>query len=258
MRRHMFVPDAQTRPGVPTRHLTALSNAIREYLPDVIDVIGDWWDLPSLSKHELPGSKQMEGKRVKEDIDFGNECWKLAFGVLDSIVGKRFRRHDGTRPRYRPELHFHFGNHEHRLTRAVGAEPKWEGMLTLDALKTPGFQRHDFLKMVEIDGVTYSHYFSNTLSGRAIGGSISNRLNKIGKSFVQGHQQGILFGQQQYPGNLIRHGLVAGSFYLHDEHYRDVQSNGEWRGIVILNEVHDGHYDIMPLSMEYLLRRFGE
>jgi hypothetical protein len=56
---------------------------------------------------------------------------------------------------------------------------------------------------------------------------------------------------------LMRHGLVCGSFYQHDEHYRDAQSNGEWRGIVVLNEVRDEGYDIMPLSMNYLRRRYS-
>ena len=60
------------------------------------------------------------------------------------------------------------------------------------------------------------------------------------------------------PSTRSSHGLVAGSFYLHNEEYRDVQSNGEWRGVVVLNEVRgDGSYDIMPLSMDYLQRRYG-
>jgi hypothetical protein len=45
---------------------------------------------------------------------------------------------------------------------------------------------------------------------------------------------------------------------LHDEDYRGLQSNGEWRGIVVLNEVHNGGYDIMPLSMDYLRRKYGK
>jgi hypothetical protein len=50
---------------------------------------------------------------------------------------------------------------------------------------------------------------------------------------------------------------VAGSFYLHDEGYRGPQCNNEWRGIIVLNEVKDGDYDVMPLSMSYLERKFG-
>jgi hypothetical protein len=50
---------------------------------------------------------------------------------------------------------------------------------------------------------------------------------------------------------------VAGSFYLHDEEYRGPQANDEWRGIIILNEVKDGSYDLMTLSLDYLRRRFS-
>jgi hypothetical protein len=67
----------------------------------------------------------------------------------------------------------------------------------------------------------------------------------------------LLYGIRQYPGSLTRHGLVAGSFYLHEERYRGAQGNDEWRGIVVLNEVENGKYDVMPLSMDYLRRKYG-
>jgi hypothetical protein len=253
-RRHLIVPDTQIKPGVPTEHIDWAAQAILEYQPDVITVIGDWWDLPSLSKHELPGSIHTEGARIKDDIDAGNEAFERFVAPMEKEIARRKRRKIKA---WSPERHFTFGNHCHRLTRAVSAEPKLQNLLSLDMLKTPGFQRHEFLEIVPVDGIWYSHYFSSTLSGRAIGGSIDNRLNKIGHSFVQGHQQGFLYGCRQFPGALVRHGLVCGSFYQHDEHYRDKQSNGEWRGLVVLNEVRNGTYDIMPLSMDFLRRRFG-
>jgi hypothetical protein len=51
--------------------------------------------------------------------------------------------------------------------------------------------------------------------------------------------------------------LVAGSFYQHDEDYKGPQGNDHWRGIVVLNEVEDGDYNIMPLGMKYLESTFG-
>lgn len=159
---------------------------------------------------------------------------------------------------WNPRLEFLMGNHENRLERAIFRDPKWEGILTMDALKTPGFHRNAFLSIVEIDGIKYCHYFANPLSGRPIGGSIPNRLNHIGGSFVQGHQQGFLYGSKQYPDH-VAHGLVAGRFYSHHETYRaqDVQQS-EWSGIVVLNEVRNGgDYDLMPLSFNYLRSKFG-
>lgn len=255
MRRHMIIPDTQIRPGVPLDHIKWASEAIVDYMPDVLVVIGDWWDMPSCSKHNVPGSIQAEGTRVLEDIQSGNEAFRT---LVTPMEKEQERRRRGHRPRWEPQKEFTFGNHEFRVDRTVNETPKLQGVLSRDAMETPGFNRNEFLQIVEIDGIWYSHYFSNTLSGRPVGGTIPNRLNKIGHSFVQGHQQGFLYGCQQYPGKLVRHGLVAGSFYLHDEEYRDVQSNGEWRGIVVLNEVRgDGAYDIMPLSMDYLRRKYG-
>lgn len=253
-RRWLIIPDPQVRPGVDTKHIDWCAKAIVEYRPDVIIHLGDHWDFPSLSTHDAPGSKEAEGRRVKDDIDAGNDAFERLVAPMNS---ERLRLSLNRKKQWNPECHFFFGNHEDRLTRAIFREPKWEGMLTLDALNTQGFERHAYLKIVHIDGIAVSHFFQNQYSSYAIGGSIENRLNKIGRSFVQGHQPGLLHGTKQYPGQLRRHGLVCGSFYLHDEHYRGLQSNNDWRGIVILNRVEDGDYDEMPLRMEYLQEKYG-
>lgn len=253
-KRLLMIPDPQVRVGVPTHHIDAAAQAIIEYKPDILVHIGDHWDMPSLSKHEMAGSIHKEGTRIRDDIEVGNDAMRRLTGPVDKEVARITAGH---RKRWNLEKHFFMGNHEFRVERAVGDVPQFEGVLHPDMMETPGWIRHPFLEIVDIEGVLFSHYFSNTQSGRPIGGSIDNRLNRIGQSFAMGHQQGILFGQRQFPGSVQKHGLVAGSFYLHDEHYRDAQSNGEWRGLVVMNELENGKYDIMPLSMKYILRRFG-
>jgi hypothetical protein len=253
-RRHLVIPDAQVRPGVDTSHIDWAARAILKYRPEVIIVLGDWWDLPSLSTHDAPGSKEAEGRRLKDDIDAGVDAFERLVAPMQS---EQLRLISNRKKRWEPVCHFLFGNHCDRMTRAIFREPKYGGVLTLDSLKTPGFIRHDFLKIVDIDGIAYSHYFQSSHSARPIGGSIDNRLNKIGRSFVAGHEQGLQYGIKQYPGSLTRHGLVCGSFYLHDETYRGPQGAGEWRGIVVLNEVQNGCYNVMPLGMDYLRQTFG-
>lgn len=252
--RHLLLPDTQVRVGVPLQHIKAAAEAIVDYKPDVIVHIGDHWDMPSCSKHSAPGSLEMEGARIRDDIQAGNEAWEVLFAPMWKEIKRREDKH---RKRWAPRLVYCRGNHEDRLDRLVGGDPKFEGAVSTDMMLTPGFERHPFLEIVEVDGVWYSHYFANTHSGRPIGGSVDNRLNRIGRSFVQGHEQGFLYGVRQFPGSLTRHGLVAGSFYMHDEKYRGLQSNSEWRGIVVLNEVRGGGYDVMPLSMDYLLRKYN-
>jgi hypothetical protein len=254
VRRFVIIPDTQIRPGVDTTHIDYAARAIVDYMPDVVIVMGDWWDFPSLSTHDAPGSKEAEGRRVKPDIDAGNEAFERLVAPMDAEIHRRRSKH---RKRWEPERYFLFGNHEDRLSRAIFRDPKWEGILTLDCLKTPGFQRIPYLKILELDGIKFCHYFPNPLSGRPIGGTIVNRLGHIGSSFVQGHQQGFLYASKQYPDH-VKHGLVCGRFYSHHESYRpdDVQ-RAEWNGIVVLNEVQNGSYDLMPLSMNYLRRKFS-
>ncbi len=253
MRRHLIIPDVQTKPGNCGTHLDWAAAAVIDYKPDVIVVIGDFADMPSMSCHEKPGSKHAIMQNVKADFDAANE----AFERFQSPIQKEMDRlAGGHRKRWTPECHFLFGNHENRIVNALNAEPKYEGLFGLETFKTPGFERHEFLRIVEIDGIKYCHYFPQPYSGKAIGGTIVSRLNNIGSSFVQGHQQGFLYASKQYPDH-VKHGLVCGRFYFEDEHYRakDVQAS-EWNGIVVLNEVRNGTYDLMPLSMNYLRKKY--
>lgn len=246
MSRHLIIPDAQCKPGVPLSHIDHAAQAIVDYRPDTVVVLGDWWDMPSLSKHETPGSEQMEGTRYEDDVAAGNEAFERLVRPLRGL-------------RRKPERHFLFGNHEHRITRALSEKPQLQGALSLDDLDTQGFERHAFLDPLWLDGIVYAHYFTSSHSARPLGGSIDSMLNRIGDSFVQGHVQGFKYGNRMYPTGRIRHGLVAGSFYQHDEHYRGPQGRTQhhWNGIVVLNDVRDGNYEIMPLSLEYLRRRYG-
>lgn len=253
-RRHLFIPDTQVRKGVATKHIEYAGKAIIKYKPDVIVVIGDWWDMPSLSSYDAPGSKKTRQQNVKRDIDLGNEAFRLLVAPMEAYFKTHDRKKKGA---WNPDCHFFFGNHEDRLTRYLETNPKMDGILSLDLMETPLFKRHEFLKIVKLDGIKYSHYFQNPRTGKPIGGSIQNMLAKIGSSFSQGHTQGLDYARQEYPGGEARNGLRAGSFYTHNEDYRGPQGTGEWRGIVVKNNVKDGDYDVMPIRMSYLKATFG-
>ncbi len=248
--KHFIIPDTQVKPGVETIHFDWCAKEIIAQKPDLIIHLGDHWDFPSLNGHA--DAEEIEGQRLIEDISAGYVALK---GLTDKIRAAKKKDR-----RWKPKLHFLTGNHEHRLMRFIGSHPILKGSITPEALGVEqlGWIKHPFLEIFEADGVAYSHYFINTLSGKPVGGSIPSRLGKIGRSFVQGHQQGFLYGCQQYPGNLMRHGIVAGSFYLHDEKYRGLQGNDEWRGVVVLNEVREGNFDISPISMETLRKKYSK
>ena len=243
---HIIIPDTQCKPGVPLDHLRWAGQYIAERRPDVVVHLGDHWDLPSLSSYESKGSHYFEGKRLKADIDAGNTGLDL---LMEGMGGFRPKRMVLLR-----------GNHEDRLTRAINENPtQLAGLVGFGDFNdvSHGWEAIDFLQPIEIDGVTYSHYFPQPLSGRPYGGNIETMIKNIGFTFTCGHTQGLWWGRRELGNGAVRIGLVAGSYYLHDEEYKTVQGNHHWRGLIVKHEVAGGSYDPMMVSIEYLQKRFG-
>lgn len=256
-RKHIIIPDTQvSEEHCRSDHLVAIGNYIADQHPDVIVHVGDHWDLPSLSSYEKKGSKFFEGRTYARDVEAGN----VAFDDLSRPIRKEIglsRRRSGDD--WEPELHLLRGNHEDRIRRATLADPVLEGSIRFEDLDSGEWNVHPFLKIINIDGILYSHYFINQQSVMKNGltGTPQNRLNKVKHSFTQGHTQGRQYGSQFTAIGKEIHGLVVGSCYQHDEGYMpDYQGNFYWRGIVVKNEVHDGEYDIMFVSLNYLLRKW--
>jgi hypothetical protein len=49
--------------------------------------------------------------------------------------------------------------------------------------------------------------------------------------------------------------IIAGSCYEHNEDYMGAQGNKHWRGALMLHDVIDGEFDVMPISMKYFNNR---
>lgn len=247
MKRHFLVPDTQVGPNSPTQHLAWVGEAIKRYEPDVVIHLGDHWDMPSVSTWSAMGTKDKENARIQKDIEAGNNALELLEYAMGSFKPKR-------------KIILR-GNHEHRLDRYVSSDPRLEGVVGTKLFndRELGWEvidyRHGSPNGVEVDGVMYAHYFANPNTGKPIGGTIQNRISKIGQSFVQGHQQGLQQGNVQLATGRILHGIVAGSCYLHDEEYKGM-ANSHWRGVVVLNEVRNGQFCEMPLTLDYLCREY--
>lgn len=246
-RTHLVIPDTQIKPGVPTIQLEWIGKYIIERKPDVIVHLGDHWDLPSLSSYDR-GTKSMEGRRYREDVDAGN----TAFALLDAPTTE----HNATAliP-YLPDKHLLRGNHEDRISRAVESNAQMEGTIGYEDLLSPGWEIHNFLEPVVIDGISYCHYYYNPMTGRPYGGACATRLKTIGYSFTMGHQQTLDFAMRPV-GRGLHYGLVAGACYLHEENYKGPQGNTHWRGVIVKHEVENGEYDPMFVSLDYLCRRY--
>jgi hypothetical protein len=215
--------------------------------------MGDLWDMPSLSMHDGPGSMKMEGARYEADVTSGNNALSMLCAPMEAEQSRLKRNKE---KQWNPEKDFFDGNHEFRISRAISGSPKFAGALSEQHLETRDFKRHAFLERVWRNGILYSHFFQNSHSSHPIGGSVDNRLNRIGCSFVQAHEQGFRYGNRIMGSGATLHGLVAGSCYLHREDYRGNQGQRHWRGVVVLNEIRDGDYCVMPLTLDYLCRKY--
>lgn len=247
-KRHIYVPDTQVRKGVPVDHLDWIAEYIAAKGCDRVVIGGDWWDMPALSMHDPLGSARMEGARIEDDISSGNDALER---FTKRIVAKGSKAAKAARD-------VTMGNHEYRIDRAVSMDPRYAGVIGMHHLNAErlGWTAHPFRQIVDLDGIWYSHYFYNPLTGRPWGGTIDNRLNKIGHSFVQGHEQAFRYATRHLSNGIEQHGLVAGACYLHDEDYKGPQGNYHFRGIVVMNEVRGGSYDLMRVSLDFLCRKF--
>lgn len=252
---HCFIPDTQVSAGVNTDHLEALGNYLAARKPDVIVHAGDHWDMPSLNGWEQKSSSYFFDKTYEADIVSGNAAMAR---LLQPIMQERDRIANNKKKAWNPRLVFLRGNHENRIERAVKKDPILVGKISYDDLYTDEWEVHDFLKPVEIDGILYCHYFVNpqSLVRGVLSGTMQNRLNKIKQSFTQGHQQIFDWGQQYSANGRRLVGCVAGAFYSHEEDYMGPQGTNYYRGIVYKHEVHDGSYDMMQVSLNYLIREW--
>jgi hypothetical protein len=250
----MVIPDTQVKPGVDIDHLKWAGKYAAEMKPDVIIHIGDHWDMESLSSYDV-GKKCFEGRRYTNDIIAGNEG-------MDAFMKPIYKEQDKYRQKkikmWQPRLVFLTGNHEQRIERAINDDPKLDGLISYDDfnLEQHGWEVHPFLKVVVIDGVAYSHYHTSGVMGRPCA-SARLMLTKKHMSAVMGHvqQRDIAFAQRADGKNMT--GLFCGTFYQHDENYLGPQGNGQWRGVWIFNEVDDGQFDELPVSLNYLKSKYG-
>ena len=240
-RMHLVIPDCQVKAGVPTEHMEWIGNYIYEKKPDVIVCIGDFADMPSLSSYDK-GKLASEGRRYVKDI-------AAVHAAMDKLVTP-FKKNG-----YKPEMHLTMGNHEYRILREVEENPRYEGRFNYSDLSYEdfGWKVHDFLKVIEIDGIEYCHYFTSGVMGKPVG-SAAAMLRERQKSCTMGHVQHTDMAIHKKTQNI---GLFCGVAYLHDEEYLGPQGNSSRRQIVVKHEVENGRYDPMLVSLRFLEKDYA-
>jgi hypothetical protein len=247
---HLILPDCQVKPGASIKHLSWAGQYAADKRPEVIVNLGDFADMPSLSSYDK-GKRAFEGRRYIKDVDAVKRGMEALLTPMAKAKG------------YNPQLEFMLGNHCNRINRAVEASPELEGTISTEDLgyEEFGWQVHQFLEVAVIDGIAYSHFFPRAASGKVVqtrNGAPSARTQLIreGRSCTAGHSQGIDIACAPMAGRL-QWGLIAGSYYLHNEDYLGPQGNNHWRGLVLKNGVNRGTYSPILVDIAYLKKRYA-
>lgn len=242
----LVIGDTQVFDGYDDAVIKAAGKLIVRQRPEEIVIIGDWFDLESLSSYATESER--EGKRLRFDLHAGFEAMDKLLQPLISL--QRKQKHHKKRV-YRPKIVFTMGNHEERLATYLKKNPHLQGILPdikQNLIDLYGIDVYDLLvPYVGLNDVRYFHYLANPMSGKPIGGTMDNKLNKVTYSFVMGHQQHFQFAERQQATGNPQFGVVVGAFYEHDEGYKGPQGNTHSRGTVMLHH-HDKGSDVEFIS----------
>jgi hypothetical protein len=247
--RIMVIPDVQAKPGVDFSYLSRFGEYALEKRPSIIVVGGDWADMPSLSSYDK-GKKAFEGRRYKRDIEAGQFAMQAFLKPIEDF-------NKTAKKPYNPRKVLLYGNHEHRIDRAVNDDPMLAGMLSKKdlAFEEYGWECHEFLEVVLIEGIAFSHYFTSGVMGRPVT-SAQALLTKKHMSCLAFHQQGLQIATGHRADGTLLTAVIAGSAYEHSEDYLGPQGNNHWRGFLMLNDVKDGAFDLMPVSLSYINKKY--
>lgn len=253
--KHLVIPDIQAKPGVDFAYLNRIGRYIVEKKPEKIICLGDFADMPSLSTYDV-GKRSFEGKRYVKDIEASKQAMDA---LLSPMWAFNARAKKNKEKLYRPSMVMTLGNHENRINRAVESDPKLDGVLSVNDLCYTGYGWDviPFLDVAVVDGIAYSHYFVSGLMGRPVT-SAAACLAKKHQSCIQGHQQGLQIATGYKADGALLTSVIAGSCYEHNEDYMSTQGNNHWRGFLVLHDVQDGEFDLMPVSLNYINKRYAD
>lgn len=249
----MLLPDVQAKPGVNFDYLARIGRYAVEKRPDVIVCIGDFADMASLSSYDK-GKKSFEGRRFNKDIEAAKDAMCAFLTPM--------WEHNKANPcdQFKPRMVMTLGNHEDRINRVVNEDPKLHGLISVeDSLEyhVDGWEVYDFLSVVEIEGIAFSHFFQTGVMGRPAS-SAQAQLNKKHQSCVAGHQQGLQMVCSTTASGRLIWSVIIGSCYEHDEDYMGPQGNAHWRGFLMMNDCRDGTFDPMPVSLNYINKKYPD
>ena len=248
------IPDTQVTPTSDVSHLRWVGEYITDKQPEVIVHLGDHWDMPSLCSYDV-GTKEYEGRQYISDIEAGINAMEILMQPMRRVQAAQRRAKKAV---WKPRMVFLEGNREYRIQKAISHDRKLDGLMGRDdfELERMGWEYHDYLEVVTIEEVCFSHYFASGVMGRPCC-SARSMMSKKHMSCVMGHVQDKDIHYAKRADNRWLTCMFAGICYQDDQGYLNPQTNGSWSGMWMLNDVNKGSFDEMPISIKYLKEKYG-
>jgi len=251
------IPDSHSSPDTDNRRFLWLGRFLLERQPDIIVNLGDHYDMNSLSSYDK-GKKSFEGRRYKSDIDAGIDALQKTDLAWNEFNNKR--KNIKKAPLKMPRKIITLGNHEFRIVRAVENSPELEGLMSLDNLKFKefGYEVYPFKSPIQVEGIYFNHYFPSGVLGQPISGvSIgASLIQKNMVSSVQGHTHTYDYAVRSRPDGTKVIGLCAG-WYGEQATYSDATDQLWVSCISMLNDAHEGVFDLEQISIERIKRMYS-
>ena len=233
-----------------------LGEFIYDLKPDYVVDLGDGADMKSLNSYDTRYPQQLVSQSYEADINSYNDA--------QDRLRHKFRKNK----RKMPTWYGLEGNHDHRIKKAIQHDPRLEGQtygVSFSHLQTDyWFNEYKEYEnsapgILDLDGVSYAHYFSSGNYGTAMSGThhAYSLLQHRNHSSTCGHshKRSIYFKDSAHPKSLI--GLVAGCYKGGDEAWAG-QANREWAtGVVVKRNIDEGMYDFEWVSMKSLRAEYG-
>lgn len=241
--RLLMIPDTQAADGRPLDHFRWAGQYAADKAFDAVVHIGDWGDFPSISSYN--SRLGQENLRLARDIAAVEESMWL------------FNQGGWTGPAWVTT-----GNHEERLSRYIGEHPELAGLVGegLIPFEHYGWTQVPWKTALCINGVYFRHYFSRTArgwEGKNPHPDAETMCRREMLSCVAGHTPGLSIATHPTSVGMLR-GLIAGSFYLHDEEWIGAAGTQHyWRGMIVLNALENGSYSLNEVDMAFLRKKYG-
>lgn len=252
MTTHLVIPDAHAHPDYHNERFTWLGRLVTDIKPDVVVMLGDWADMPSLCSYDK-GTKGYEGRRYIKDINASLDAMERFFAPIKAAKKKL------------PRFVILKGNHEQRIERAIDADAAHlDGVISPNDLQYEsfGWEYVDYNGstpgIIVIDGIAYAHFFTSGVMNRPISGEnpAVNLLKKQFMSCTQGHTHTTDYAVRTNAEHRMIQGLVAGVYQDWDAPFAGEANALWWRGVVVKRNVHKGMYDPQWISLDAIRKEY--